>query len=626
MLTRLSSGRWLPKLLVVGFCGWLAAMHGCSRQNASGDAAELGQVAQAPAYQAPQSAVQEGAAAPLKYPFENHAPAPSLEGGTEWLNTSAPIDLKSLHGKFVLLDFWTYCCINCMHVLPELHKLEKAYPNNIVVIGVHSGKYDAEHDSENIRQAILRYDIDHPVVNDADYKIWNRYHCDSWPSLRLIDPEGNLVAEQDGEIEFATLNAFFQKVLPYYRQNKLLDERPVHFALERDKAANTPLSYPGKILADEAGNRLFIADSGHNRIVVASLDGKLQSVIGSGQIGRSDGDFHTAQFHHPQGMALSGDVLYVADTENHLLRKIDLTGQRVSTIAGTGQEAQLGAAAVEPETPLATAPSTEHSTRSTLLSTALNSPWALCIQDHNLYIAMAGDHQIWKMPLDESEIGPYSGNGREDIVDGPLLGNRPFETGFASFAQPSGLSTDGASLYVADSEGSSIREVPLKPMHEVHTILGTADLGLARLFTFGDEDGPVAKAHLQHCMDVAYHDDRLYVADTYNDKIKVINLKTHECHTLAGAEKAGQSNSNLASTGGAAKRTSLYEPTGLSYAGGKLYVADTNNQRIRVIELTDGGDTAAQITTLPIVGLTAPSSPPPPALAAPRPGAQQQRR
>ena len=142
------------------------------------------------------------------------------------------------------------------------------------------------------------------MVNDADYKIWDRYHCRSWPSLRLIDPEGNLVAENSGEIDFATLDAFFKKALPYYRQKGVLNEKPIHFDLERTKAVQTPLRYPGKILADEAGNRLFIADSNHNRIVVASLIGKLQSVIGSGAIGKADGDFATAQFNHPQGMAL----------------------------------------------------------------------------------------------------------------------------------------------------------------------------------------------------------------------------------------------------------------------------------------------------------------------------------
>ncbi len=528
----------------------LLAIAGCDRPAASGDLA-----------------ADSVAGSATEHPFPRHVPAPALKGGIGWLNTDKPVDLSALRGKFVILDFWTYCCINCMHVLPELKKLERAYPNNVVVIGVHSGKFDTEHDSESIRQAIMRYEIEHPVVNDADYKIWNAYNCNSWPSLRVIDPEGNLVAAGGGEIDFATLDAFFKKALPYYRQKGELNEKPIHFALEQNKAAQTPLRYPGKILADETGGRLFIADSNHNRIVVAGLDGKLQTVIGSGKTAAADGDFAAATFNHPQGMALRGDTLYLADTENHLLRKIDLKAQHVSTIAGTGLEAH--SPQQSPGAPL---------------KTELNSPWALCIHGSDLFIAMAGAHQIWKMPLDESTIGPYAGNGREDIVDNPLDS--------ASFAQPSGLTSDQQNLFVADSEGSSIRAVPLDPAQEVRTIVGTAGLEEGRLFTFGDIDGPIGKSRLQHCLGITYHDGRMYVADTYNNKIKMIDLKAGECKSLAGS----------------GKHDDFFEPAGISYAAGKLYVADTNNHRIRVIDLSDKSAATPGVTTLEITGLTPPAA------------------
>ncbi len=571
----------------LAMAGLVASLTGCGHQVGSGNAAEIDQVAQATpdvsngaaagATGAPSGTTAGVPGTPLENPFPNRSPAPALEGGVEWLNTSAPIDLKNLRGKFVVLDFWTYCCINCMHILPELKKLEKAYPNNVVVIGVHSGKFDAEHDSENIRQAVMRNEIEHPVVNDADYKIWNAYGCTSWPSLRVIDPEGNVVAEQGGEVDFATLDTFFRNVLPYYRQHHLLNEQPIHFDLESSKAVNTPLRYPGKILADEAGGRLFIADSNHNRIVIASLDGKLQQTIGSGEVGHQDGDFRTAQFHHPQGMVVRGDTLYVADTENHLLRKIDLKKQLVTTIAGTGEESRFNWPGVDPDAPQISMPARFVGPP---LKTALNSPWALCIVGNDLYIAMAGAHQIWKMPLDESEIGPYAGTGREDIVDGPLLPKRPYQGGYASFAQPSGLTTDGTSLYVADSEGSSVRAVPLDASKEVRTIVGTASLGSARLFTFGDVDGAADSGRLQHCLGIVYHDRKLYVADTYNNKIKVIDLKSGQCQTLAGTGKVGHDDST-----GEANAAKFSQPAGLSYAGGKLFVADTNNDLIRVVEL-----------------------------------------
>src|SRR5262245_27479137 len=105
--------------------------------------------------------------------------APELDSGTAWLNTGKPLALKDLKGKIVLLDFWTLCCINCIHIMPDLAKLEKKYANELVVIGVHSAKFENEKNSESIRKAILRYDIKHPVVNDADQKIWNAYDCSS---------------------------------------------------------------------------------------------------------------------------------------------------------------------------------------------------------------------------------------------------------------------------------------------------------------------------------------------------------------------------------------------------------------------------------------------------------------
>ncbi len=539
-----------------------------------------------------------------EHPFPRRVKAPPLEGGKEWLNAAGPLDIKDLRGKWVLLDFWTYCCINCMHVLPELKKLEKAHPNDLVVIGVHSAKFDTEKGTKNIREAILRYEIEHPVVNDAEHAIWENYGISSWPSLRLIDPEGNLVAQHSGEIDFDVLDGFLKKASPYYAKKGALDATPLRFKPEAHAA--TPLRFPGKVLADEAGSRLFIADSNHNRIVVAKLDGTLLGTIGGGESGRADGDFRAARFNHPQGMALRGETLYVADTENHLIRKVDLAKKQVTTIAGTGRQRR---SALWPGIKIDDEGFPKLPSRfvGKPAEESLASPWDLWIVGGDLYIAMAGSHQIWKMTLDEKEIGPYSGNGREDIVDGPLLPGRPLEPEHASFAQPSGLSSDGEWLYVADSEGSSVRAVPLKPKAEVRTVLGTAELRIGRLFKFGDVDGALDKALLQHCLAVAYRDGKLYVADTYNDKVKEIDLKNETIKTIAGGGKA-------AADGPA----TLDEPAGLSVAGGKLYVADTNNHRIRVIDLADG----KKISTIEIAGLT----PPAPAAAAGKPkfpGAKQ---
>lgn len=524
------------------------------------------------------------------HPFPQRQPAPSLDGGVAWINTAGPLDLDMLRGKFVVLDFWTYCCINCMHVLPELKKLERAYPNEIVVIGVHSAKFDTEKESENITEAVLRYEIEHPVVNDSEMVIWRKYAARSWPSLRVIDPEGDLVAMHSGEIAFEALDAFFRRALPYYQERGTLDESPIRFDLEAYQQAPTPLRFPGKVLTDEEGDRLFISDSNHNRIVITRLDGTLLETIGSGRIGSQDGNFASCGFDHPQGTVLHDNVLYVADTENHLIRKVDLDSRQVTTIAGVGRQGRNAWPGVDlgPDG----RPRGQDRFVGEPLRTAINSPWALWIHEEDLYIAMAGPHQIWKMPLDESEIGPYAGNGREDIVDGPLLPQVPYDTGYASFAQPSGLTSDGQVLYVADSEGSSIREVPFDDEYPVETLIGTSQLSMARLFTFGDTDGKLAEADLQHALGVEYVEGLLYVADTYNNKIKVIDLAAETITTLVGDGEPGATDDP----------PRFNEPAGISYAAGKLYVADTNSHAIRVVDLE--ADNA--VTTLKIDGLQPP--------------------
>src|SRR5262245_37260612 len=270
-------------------------------------------------------------------PFPQRTVARDFPGRLEWLN-SRPLTKADLKGKFVLLDFWTYCCINCMHILPELKKLEHEFPKELVVIGVHSAKFETEKVTDNIREAILRNEIAHPVINDANLELWGLYRVDTWPTIVLIDPEGMEVWRRSGEFKVEEVRKRLLAALPTYRTKRLLDPRPLQFRPESASEQATPLRFPGKILADEAANRLFISDSNHNRIVIATPEGKLLDAIGSGAIGRSDGDFKSASFNHPQGCALVGDMLYVGDTENHLIRKADLTKRTVTTIAGTGQQ------------------------------------------------------------------------------------------------------------------------------------------------------------------------------------------------------------------------------------------------------------------------------------------------
>jgi DNA-binding beta-propeller fold protein YncE len=475
-----------------------------------------------------------------------------LEGGVAWLNTGGPITLKELHGKIVILDFWTYCCINCHHVLPVLAKIEEKYKNEVVVIGVHTPKFTAEGDTNNIRAKVHEYGIKHPVINDRDQTIWQRFGVESWPTIVVIGPDGKPLAKQGGEVPFEALDEFISKTIRDHKAD--INETPVQFFPENEKPDNTSLLYPGKVLADAASSRLFVSDTGHNRLVISDLFGKSPIVVGNGQAAMVDGTFEKASFHRPQGLSLLGDTLYVADTENHAIRAVDLKARTVTTVAGKGRQATYEEIA-------------ESQGMQPGLDSALSSPWDLAHVPGSslLYVAMAGPHQIWKFDAKTNTIGRFAGTGRENIMDGPVAS--------ALFAQPSGLATDGTTLYVADSEVSALRAITLDAKRQaVHTIVGEG------LFEFGDADGVGSAVRLQHCLGVALADGHLYVADTYNNKIKVCDPKTRSVRTFAGTGKPGGKD-------GPDESAQFYQPGGLSVADGKLYVADTNSQKIRVIDL-----------------------------------------
>jgi DNA-binding beta-propeller fold protein YncE len=480
-----------------------------------------------------------------------HARAPGFKGATGWLNTEKPISLDDLKGQVVVLDFWTYCCINCIHIMPDLKFLEEKYKDQpFVVIGVHSGKFDEEKDADHIRQAVLRHNLTHPIAIDNDMNVWNAYDAfgvHSWPSLVLIAPDGSVAATYAGEVRRDLLDRKIAILLDTYRQKGQLGKH-LSFKPERASFKSGELEFPGKILADAAGQRLFISDTNHHRIVVAGLDGKISLSIGSGKPGLLDGDFVQAQFRQPQGLALSanGKTLYVADTENHAIRAVDLEKKAVTTIAGTGAQFK---GFMPPEGPAKAA--------------ALSSPWDLALVGRGLYIAMAGTHQIWVIDLDAGMIGVFAGTRREAAIDAP---NRA-----ASFAQPSGLDTDGKVLYVADSEASSIRTVELGDKGVTVTLAGSGDL-----FGFGTTDAEGPAARFQHPLGVALAGDTLFVADTFNNLIRTIDPKTGATKTWLGTGKNDP---------GTPQMIGLYEPGGLSAIGDTLYIADTNHHRILAVDI-----------------------------------------
>jgi sugar lactone lactonase YvrE len=484
--------------------------------------------------------------------------APGLDGAVDWLNVAAPISIAQLRGKVVILDFWTYGCINCMHVLRDLKTLEQRFPEELVVIGVHSAKFANEKNTDNLKRILVRYEIEHPVANDANLEIWRRYGAQAWPTRIIIDPAGNLVGTALGEGNLEGFVNAIRTVVRVFDERGEINRSPLPLQLERLRHDDQPLLYPGKVLADERSGRLFISDSNHNRIVVSSLDGNLIEVIGSGLQGDNDGIFSQARFYRPQGLALDADQLYVADTEKHKLLVVDFQAKAVHTVAGTGKQGAWSGEGGD------------------ALRIDLNSPWDLALKPGILIVAMAGAHQLWVIDLLHDQAYPYAGTGEEARRDGAVNA--------AAFAQPSGIAVSdpstapGASntLYVADAESNIIRAVALPPINTVTTIAG------GDLFEFGDKDGTGDRVRLQHPLGIVAGGGRVFIADTYNHKIKVLDPTSGKVSTFASG---------------------FHEPGGLSIAGNTLFVADTNNHSIKTVDLTSG-----RVDTLAIRGLTPPDT------------------
>jgi len=467
--------------------------------------------------------------------------APEFPSDATWINSDRPLSLhEDLRGHVVVLDFWTYCCINCLHTLPVLSQLEQHFDTEAVaVVGVHASKFITERDPQHIAMAVQRYHVQHPVVVDAEHDVWQAFAVKAWPTLMLVDAEGRVRDEIRGEADFDDLRQRVSTLVEEGRAKGVLADTPLDVRPDPSLDEHD-LVFPGKVAADD--ERIYVADSGHHRIVVADHDGNVLKIVGGQRgVGRADGRYDTAAFNDPQGMDVIDGTLYVADRNNHLLRSIDLDLWWVKTLAGTGTKG-MSRGAMDPSKPL---------------EVDLRSPWDVQAVGHHLLIAMAGSHQIWLYDTDEKQVGAWAGSGVESHVDGALHE--------AALAQPSGLALLGQWLIVADSEISSVRAIDLHE-NEVATIVGKG------LFDFGDVDGSAEDVLLQHPLDVAGLGETVYVADTYNHKIKAIDLRTLQTKTAFGDGRVDVMN----------------EPGGLCAVGERLLVADTNNHRLLWADPADG--------------------------------------
>jgi thiol-disulfide isomerase/thioredoxin len=464
--------------------------------------------------------------------------APELRG-RGWLNTAGKtLSIQGLRGKIVLLDFWTFCCINCLHVLDELRPLEEKYGDVLVIVGVHSPKFEHERDPVALAAAVERYEVTHPVLDDPDLVTWDQYAAKAWPTLSVVDPEGYVVATMAGEGHAEGLARLIDELIVTHETKGTLHRGDGPYVPPPPPA--TVLRFPGKATL-LTGGTLLVSDSSHHSLV--EMDGEtVVRRIGDGHRGWADGTAEQAQFAEPGGTCLLppevaaavGYDLVVADTVNHLLRGVDLTAGTVSTVAGTGQPWRA-ATGVDFDA---------HDARTVDLS----SPWDVAWYQGRVVVAMAGIHQLWWFDPMIATAGVYAGTTVEALRDGPLEQ--------VWMAQPSGLSVsaDGSTLWIADSESSSLRYVR---DGEMSTVVGQG------LFDFGHMDGPAGQALLQHPLGVcALADGSVLVADTYNGAVRRYDPATVTVSTVA---------------------TGLAEPSDIVLSGDSVLVVESGAHRLTAL-------------------------------------------
>jgi thiol-disulfide isomerase/thioredoxin len=483
--------------------------------------------------------------------------APELRGRA-WLNTGdKQLTIGGLRGRFVLLDFWTFCCVNCLHVLDELRQVEEKYTDELVVVGVHSPKFEHEADPDALAAAVDRYDVGHPVLDDPELITWQAYTARAWPTLVLVDPEGYVVAQYAGEGHAHAIDSLLAELIPRHRERGTL--QPGDAPYVAPTRADTELRFPAKAVA-LTGEGFLVADAGHHSLVELAADAEtVVRRIGSGQRGFTDGAADEARFNEPNGLCLlppdvagrAGYDVVVADTVNHALRGVHLSTGVVTTLAGTGRQWMQG-------------DGTE----------AMSSPWDVAWWKARVWVAMAGIHQLWTFDPSSGEMTVAAGTTNEGLVDGPLMD--------AWFAQPSGLAADGERLWVADAEVSALRWVDDQ---EVRTAVGQG------LFDYGFRDGPATEALFQHPLGVVVlPDGTVGVADTYNHAVRRYDPTTREVSTLATdvAEVSGlvSTDAGLVAVESAGHRLSLTAASTGARASGTARTTSRPTQDIVAGEFT----------------------------------------
>ena len=456
----------------------------------------------------------------------------------EWVNTPVRYTAKDLKNRILLLDFWTYACVNCFQAASEIEHLKKEFGPSLTVIGIHSAKFLNERETRNIKAAIDRYEIRHPVINDWSFTIWDKFGIRAWPSFVLINPDGKVIKKFEGEGEGKNIKNEILKLKASFKGK--IEEKPL--LIDAEVSPQSPLKFPNKITFAQDIKTIFISDTGNNRILATDLTGKIKYALSG--------------FHQPHGLLYHKNSLIVADTKNHQIKQVDLKTKNVTVLAGTGFRGH-----------------TYHPQNKPAIEVPLASPWALesYKSPDLLAVAMAGLHQIWVYDFNSKQFSVLAGNGTEAMHDGKYPMN--------ALAQPSALSFYDDKLYFLDAESSSLRV-----LHDrfLTTIIGKG------LFEFGFSDGLPPQAQLQHPQGLSVTQDGAVIADTFNHALRLYNFKTRVLSTLSGQGRSGFKNGNF-------KEALFNEPSGVIRIKNSYFVTDTNNHQIRVVNLINQKVTSLNI-------------------------------
>lgn len=461
------------------------------------------------------------------------ATALELPKTLQWLNTPAS-SLHEQRGRVVALAFVNAASAWSWQRLRDLAQLHTRYPGRLQPIAIHVPRFDCERDPQQVLKQLRRQGVSFPIVHDPDWHAWQRFGVDAWPTVLLIDANGQVRERVTGLDSMAELERPLAALCDALPMPTDEDSRAL---VETSPEPRLPLRFPVGLVATP--DRLYVADSGHHRVLECNHGGRVLRQFGMGTADFVDGDLEQAAFRRPQGLSLVRDVLYVADAGNHALRRIMLRSGRVDTVCGNGRAGEPVEGVV-----------------ANARDVALNQPQSVFATDSEVHLALAGDNRIWTYGLGRGELSCRAGSGQLEVRDG--------SGSMAAFAQPVALAAVQQMLYVCDALGSAVRSLQLRN-NVVQTLVGQGP------WDFGDADGRRENARLQNPQAIALSPDSplLWIADTGNGTLRTLRLGGGEVATVPLSRR-------------------LQGVSGLSIAAGAVWIAETDAHAVLRYDLAGG--------------------------------------